>query len=91
VETATTKQRFIERLSASLPIESQRHPPASNEHLLERVFAVFDAMPLLSLEDPAYLARCSFSTPACLGLARWLAGPMLGHCGRRHIQDPGRC
>jgi prolycopene isomerase len=45
-------------------------------------------MPLLSLEDPAYLAKVFVRAPlACLGLARWL--PVnVGDVARRHIQDP---
>ena len=38
-----------------------------------QVFRCLDAMPLLSLEDPAYLSKVFFRAPlACLGLARWL-------------------
>jgi len=53
-----------------------------------QVFRCLDAMPLLSLEDPAYLAKVFFRAPlACLGLARWL--PMnVGSVARAHIQDP---
>jgi len=45
-------------------------------------------MPLLSLEDPAYLAKVFFRAPlACLGLARWL--PVnVGAVARAHISDP---
>ncbi|CAK6698712.1 carotenoid isomerase [Synechococcus sp. CCY9201] len=52
-----------------------------------QVFRCLDAMPLLSLEDPAYLAKVFFRAPlACLGLARWL--PVnVGDVARRHIQD----
>jgi prolycopene isomerase len=52
------------------------------------VFRCLDAMPLLSLEDPAYLAKVFFRAPlACLGLARWL--PVnAGDVARRHISDP---
>jgi prolycopene isomerase len=52
------------------------------------VFRCLDAMPLLSLEDPAYLAKVFFKAPlACLGLARWL--PVnAGDVARRHISDP---
>jgi prolycopene isomerase len=53
-----------------------------------QVFRCLDAMPLLSLEDPAYLAKVFVRAPlACLGLARWL--PVnVGDVARRHIQDP---
>jgi prolycopene isomerase len=45
-------------------------------------------MPLLSLEDPAYLLKVFARAPlACLGLARWL--PVnVGDVARRHIRDP---
>jgi prolycopene isomerase len=53
-----------------------------------QVFRCLDAMPLLSLEDPAYLAKVFFRAPlACLGLARWL--PVnVGDVARKHISDP---
>jgi prolycopene isomerase len=53
-----------------------------------QVFNCLDAMPLLSLEDPAYLAKVFFRAPlACLGLARWL--PVnVGDVARAHIKDP---
>jgi len=52
-----------------------------------QVFNCLDAMPLLSLEDPAYLAKVFFRAPlACLGLARWL--PVnVGDVARAHIKD----
>ncbi len=53
-----------------------------------QVFRCLDAMPLLSLEDPAYLAKVFFKAPlACLGLARWLP-ENAGAVARRHIRDP---
>jgi prolycopene isomerase len=53
-----------------------------------QVFRCLDAMPLLSLEDPAYLAKVFLRAPmACLGLARWL--PInVGSVARHHISDP---
>ncbi len=53
-----------------------------------QVFKCLDAMPLLSIEDPSYLAKVFFRAPlACLGLARWL--PVnVGELARRHIKDP---
>ena len=52
-----------------------------------QVFRCLDAMPLLSLEDPAYLAKVFFSAPlACLGLARWLPFNV-GDVARAHIRD----
>ena len=44
-------------------------------------------MPLLSLEDPAYLTKVFFKAPlACLGLARWLPFNV-GAVARQHIKD----
>ncbi len=53
-----------------------------------QVFNCLDAMPLLSIEDPAYLAKVFFKAPfACLGLARWL--PInVGDVARKYIKDP---
>jgi prolycopene isomerase len=52
-----------------------------------QVFNCLDAMPLLSLEDPAYLAKVFFKAPlACLGLARWLPFNV-GDVARQHIKD----
>tara|TARA_Y100001968_G_scaffold333931_1_gene401297 strand:- start:2861 stop:4423 length:1563 start_codon:yes stop_codon:yes gene_type:complete len=52
------------------------------------VFNCLDAMPLLSIEDPAYLAKVFFKAPlACLGLARWL--PInAGQIASKFIKDP---
>ncbi len=53
-----------------------------------QVFNCLDAMPLLSIEDPAYLAKVFFKAPlACLGLARWLP-TNVGDVARRYIKDP---
>ncbi|WP_320674866.1 carotenoid isomerase [Prochlorococcus sp. MIT 1341] len=51
------------------------------------VFNCLDSMPLLSIEDPLYLAKVFFKAPlACLGLARWL--PVnVGDVARRFIKD----
>ena len=44
-------------------------------------------MPLLSIEDPAYLAKVFFKAPiSCLGLARWLPSNV-GDVARRYIKD----
>ncbi|WP_320668003.1 carotenoid isomerase [Prochlorococcus sp. MIT 1307] len=53
-----------------------------------QVFNCLDSMPLLSIEDPAYLAKVFFKAPlACLGLARWL--PVnVGDVAKRYIKDP---
>ncbi len=77
---------FIARLSALFPHES-----TGIRRFYDTCWSVFrclDAMPLLSLEDPAYLAKVFLRAPlACLGLARWL--PVnVGAVARRHIRDP---
>ncbi len=52
------------------------------------VFNCLDSMPLLSIEDPVYLAKVFFKSPlSCLGLARWLPFNV-GDVARRYIKDP---
>ena len=52
-----------------------------------QVFNCLDSMPLLSIEDPSYLAKVFFKAPlSCLGLARWL--PVnVGDVAKRYIKD----
>ncbi len=52
-----------------------------------QVFKCLDSMPLLSIEDPNYLAKVFFKSPlSCLGLARWL--PInAGAVARKYITD----
>ncbi len=77
---------FVARLSALFPHEAKGIRAFYD--ICWSVFNCLDAMPLLSLEDPAYLAKVFLRAPlACLGLARWL--PVnVGDVARRHIQDP---
>ena len=77
---------FVARLSALFPNEAKGIRAFYDT--CWSVFNCLDAMPLLSLEDPAYLAKVFFRAPlACLGLARWL--PVnVGDVARKHIQDP---
>ena len=77
---------FVARLSALFPQEAKGIRAFYGT--CWSVFNCLDAMPLLSLEDPAYLAKVFLRAPlACLGLARWL--PVnVGDVARRHIQDP---
>jgi len=79
-------ERFIANLTARFPHEAKGI--RSFYDTCWQVFRCLDAMPLLSLEDPAYLAKVFFRAPlACLGLARWL--PVnVGDVARRHISDP---
>jgi prolycopene isomerase len=79
-------ESFIARLTALFP-----HEAVGIRRFYDscwQVFRCLDAMPLLSLEDPAYLAKVFFRAPlACLGLARWL--PVnVGSVARQHIKDP---
>jgi len=79
-------ESFVARLSALFPHEAKGIRAFYDT--CWQVFRCLDAMPLLSLEDPAYLAKVFFRAPlACLGLARWL--PVnVGAVARAHIQDP---
>ncbi len=79
-------ESFIAELTARFPHEAKGIRAFYDT--CWQVFRCLDAMPLLSLEDPAYLAKVFFKAPlACLGLARWL--PVnVGTVARAHIQDP---
>jgi prolycopene isomerase len=78
-------EAFIARLSALFPHEAKGIRAFYDT--CWQVFNCLDAMPLLSLEDPAYLAKVFFKAPlACLGLARWLPFNV-GDVARQHIQD----
>ena len=78
-------EAFIARLSALFPHEAKGIRAFYDT--CWQVFNCLDAMPLLSLEDPAYLAKVFFKAPlACLGLARWLPFNV-GDVARTHIQD----
>ncbi len=78
-------EQFIADLSARFP-----HEAIGIRRFYDTCWQVFnclDAMPLLSLEDPAYLAKVFFKAPlACLGLARWLPFNV-GAVARQHISD----
>ena len=78
-------EAFIARLSALFPHEAKGIRAFYDT--CWQVFNCLDAMPLLSLEDPAYLAKVFFRAPlACLGLARWLPFNV-GDVARKHIRD----
>ena len=79
-------EQFLADLSALFPHEAKGIRAFYDT--CWQVFNCLDAMPLLSLEDPAYLAKVFFKAPlACLGLARWL--PVnVGDVARQHISDP---
>ncbi|MFZ9851115.1 MAG: carotenoid isomerase, partial [Vulcanococcus sp.] len=78
-------ERFIADLTARFPHEAKGIRAFYDA--CWQVFHCLDAMPLLSLEDPAYLAKVFFKAPlACLGLARWLPFNV-GSVARAHIRD----
>jgi len=78
-------EAFIARLSKLFPHEAKGIRAFYDT--CWQVFNCLDAMPLLSLEDPAYLAKVFFKAPlACLGLARWLPFNV-GDVARQHIKD----
>ena len=78
-------EAFIARLSGMFPHEAKGIRAFYDT--CWQVFNCLDAMPLLSLEDPAYLAKVFFKAPlACLGLARWLPFNV-GDVARQHIKD----
>ncbi len=78
-------ERFLTDLTALFPHEAKGIRAFYDT--CWQVFRCLDAMPLLSLEDPAYLAKVFFRAPlACLGLARWLPFNV-GDVARQHIRD----
>ncbi len=79
-------EQFISDLTARFPHEATGIKRFYD--ICWKVFNCLDAMPLLSIEDPAYLAKVFFKAPfACLGLARWL--PVnVGDVAKRYIKDP---
>ncbi len=78
--------KFISELSEKFPKEAKGIKKFYD--ICWSVFNCLDSMPLLSIEDPTYLAKVFFKAPfACLGLARWL--PInVGNVARRYIKDP---
>lgn len=85
VAVARDYEQFIADLTARFPHEAKGIRAFYDT--CWQVFRCLDAMPLLSLEDPAYLAKVFFRAPlACLGLARWLPFNV-GDVARAHIQD----
>ena len=78
-------EQFIADLSSRFPHEAEGIRKFYDA--CWQVFNCLDAMPLLSLEDPAYLTKVFFKAPlACLGLARWLPFNV-GAVARQHIKD----
>nr|ATQ36003.1 prolycopene isomerase [Cyanophora paradoxa] len=78
-------EKFIGELAGRFP-----HEAAGIRAFYDECWAVFNclnAMDLLSLEEPRYLARVFFEHPlACLGLVKYL--PLnVGGIARKHIRD----
>ncbi len=78
-------EKFISGLIKSFPHEA--NGIRSFYKVCWQVFNCLDSMPLLSIEDPTYLAKVFFKAPfACLGLARWLPFNV-GDVARKYIKD----
>lgn len=79
-------ERFLQELIRHFPHERQGIRRFYDE--CWQVFNCLNAMELLSLEEPRYLARVFFQHPlACLGLVKYLP-QNVGAIARRWIQDP---
>ena len=78
-------EKFINKLSDRFPKEKEGIKKFYGT--CKKVFNCLDSMPLLSIEDPAYLFKVFFKAPlSCLGLARWL--PInAGDVARKFIKD----
>ena len=78
-------EEFISKLSDRFPKEKEGIRKFYGT--CKKVFNCLDSMPLLSIEDPAYLFKVFFKAPlSCLGLARWL--PInAGDVARKFIKD----
>ncbi len=78
-------EKFLTDLTSLFPHEAKGIRRFYN--VCWQVFNCLDAMPLLSIEDPAYLTKVFFKAPlACLGLARWLPFNV-GDVAKRYIKD----
>jgi len=79
-------ENFLQELTAYFPHERQGIRQFYDE--CWRVFNCLNAMELLSLEEPRYLARVFFQHPlACLGLVYYLP-QNVGDVARRYLRDP---
>jgi len=79
-------QSFVNHLTALFPHEAEGIRAFYDT--CWRVFRCLDAMPLLSLEDPSYLAKVFFSCPACLPWTCPLVTSECGRCGQTPYQGP---
>jgi len=79
-------EKFLQELTALFPHEKQGIRQFYDA--CWQVFNYLNAMELLSLEEPRYLARVFFQHPlACLGLVKYLP-QNAGDIARRYIRDP---
>jgi len=79
-------ENFLQELTTYFPHERQGIRQFYDE--CWRVFNCLNAMELLSLEEPRYLARVFFQHPlACLGLVYYLP-QNVGDVARRYLRDP---
>lgn len=79
-------EQFLAALTAYFPHEERGIRQFYDE--CWRVFNCLNAIELLSLEEPRYLARVFFQNPgACLGLVKYLP-QNVGEIARRYISDP---
>lgn len=86
LEVERSYEKFISKLIEKFPHEEKGIRKFYG--ICWQVFNCLDAMPLLSIEDPAYLFKVFLRAPlACLGLARWL--PVnVGDVAKKYIRDP---
>ena len=78
-------EKFLSDLISVFPHEA--HGIRRFYDICWKVFNYLDSMPLLSIEDPAYLAKVFLKSPfSCLGLARWLPFNV-GDIAKRYIKD----
>jgi prolycopene isomerase len=79
-------EKFLQELTANFPREREGIRKFYDE--CWKVFNCLNAMELLSLEEPRYLARVFFQHPlACLGLVKYLP-QNVGDIARKYISDP---
>ncbi|WP_448571495.1 carotenoid isomerase [Trichothermofontia sp.] len=79
-------EQFLTALTAYFPHEARGIRQFYDE--CWQVFNCLNAIELLSLEEPRYLARVFFQNPgACLGLVKYLP-QNVGEVARRYISDP---
>lgn len=79
-------EKFLQELSDRFPQEREGIRRFYDE--CWKVFGCLNAMELLSLEEPRYLARVFFQHPlACLGLVKYLP-QNAGDIARKFIKDP---